>query len=440
MPLARHRRTCRVCGSPRLRPVVDLGRQCLQGAFLKPGHPAPPDRRWPLRLLRCEAEGGGCGLLQLGVSVAPELLYADYWYRSGTNATMRGHLAGIAAEALALCPDDSPSVLDIGCNDGTLLSCFPRGSRRVGVDPSAAAGAGEGGVLLRGSFPSEPVLAALPEGGFDVVTTIAMFYDLEDPCAAAAAIAACLKPGGVWILEVSYLPLMLLRNAFDTICFEHLEYYSLRVLETVAARAGLRVFRAALNDINGGSLRCYLCHAGVDDKGGPEDAAFLEALRRREAAMGLDRDAPYLEFQARCEALRDGLFARLRAIRAAGGTVHVYGASTKGNVLLQWCGIGPGLVDCAADRNPEKAGATTLGSGIPIVSEETSRALRPDWYLVLPWHFRQEFLERERRTVEAGTKLLFPLPAIEVVDAAGLEAAMAGPPGPEALLGLAAPA
>lgn len=433
----RPRQTCRVCGSPVLVPVIDLGPQVLQGAFAKPGRAASTGEAFPMRLVRCGADRdpGACGLLQTSASVPPERLYRTYWYRSGLNATMRDHLRGIAEQSGALAGRPAPAVLDIGCNDGTLLRAYPAASARVGVDPSDIAAGLEGDVtVVNAFFPSEAALTALAGARFDIVTSIAMFYDIEDPCGAAAAIARLLAPDGLWVLELSYLPLMLLRNAFDTVCHEHLEYYSLTVLETVARRAGLRIFRVEVNGMNGGSIRCFVCHAANDRLGTVEDRVFLEALRRRERAMGLATDHPYHAFQARAEALREELLARLRAVRDGGGRVHVYGASTKGNVLLQWCGIGRDLVECAADRNPEKVGAVTPGTGIPIVSEAESRALRPDLYLVLPWHFRREFLERERAMVMGGTKLLFPLPGVEIVDAGNFEQALARTDRIEALL------
>lgn len=433
----RPRKTCRVCGSPILVPVIDLGPQVLQGAFAKPGRPAPAEVTLPMRLVRCGADRdpAACGLLQTAASVPPELLYRTYWYRSGLNATMRDHLRGIAEQAGALAGRPAPAVLDIGCNDGTLLLSYPAASLRVGVDPSDIAAGLDGDITVVNTFfPSDAALTKLAGARFDIVTSIAMFYDIEDPCGAAAAISRLLAPDGVWVLELSYLPLMLLRNAFDTVCHEHLEYYSLAVLETVARRAGLRIFRAEVNGMNGGSIRCFACHAANDRFGRAEDRAFLEALRRREAAMGLATDRPYRAFQTRAEALREDLVGHLRAVRDRGGRVHVYGASTKGNVLLQWCGIGRDLVECAADRNPEKVGAVTPGTGIPIVSEAESRALRPDLYLVLPWHFRCEFLERERAMVMGGTKLLFPLPDVEVVAAGNFERALARLDCMEALL------
>ncbi len=422
----KYRQTCRVCGSHQLKPVIDLGDQFLQGSFIKPDVLLPPTRKLPTQLVRCDvtADEGACGLLQLAHTFPPEILYANYWYRSGTNATMRGHLRKIAESATAQVAGRPLTVLDIGCNDGTLLANYPEGTVRYGVDPSdIALEIGADVKVVNTVFPSEQAGAVLPKGGFDVVTSIAMFYDLEDPVGFAREIAALLKPNGVWVFEMSYLPLMLLQNSFDTICHEHLEYYSLSVLEFIAKKANLRIFKAEINDINGGSIRCYACHAQSSVTGDAQDRAFLHRLRIREFEMELDTDKPYVTFQARVDALRDRFKKLLFDIRARGEKVHIYGASTKGNVLLQWYGVDRLFVECAADRNPAKIGAHTLGTNIPIVSEEQSRAMKPDYYLVLPWHFRREFLERESAAIRAGTKMLFPLPDIQVVDKESLESA-----------------
>lgn len=424
----RYRQTCRVCGSTKLTPVIDLGAQYLQGSFVKPGMLMPPARKLPTQLVRCDVteNENGCGLLQLAHSFPPEILYANYWYRSGGNATMRAHLQGIAQSALSIISKSSPVVLDIGCNDGTLLSSYPSGSVRYGVDPSNIANeVACDATIINTVFPSEQALALLPAAGVDIVTSIAMYYDLEAPVAFASNVARLLNQDGIWIFEMSYLPLMLLQNSFDTICHEHLEYYSLAVLETIAANAGLRVFKIAINDINGGSICCYACHASNNRHGTPEDQAFIHRLRIREFEMELDTNKPYVEFQRRIHKLRDELNILLFDIRARGERIHIYGASTKGNVLLQWYGINRVMVDCAADRNPEKAGSKTLGSEIPIVSEEESRAAKPHYYLVLPWHFKKEFLERERETINRGTKMIFPLPRVEIVKSDNLDAALA---------------
>tara|TARA_R110000824_G_scaffold118960_14_gene272113 strand:+ start:237163 stop:238461 length:1299 start_codon:yes stop_codon:yes gene_type:complete len=417
-----------VCGSRDLVPAIDLGKQYLQGSFVKPGIPMPPTRKLPTQLVRCDVtkNENGCGLLQLAHSFPPEILYANYWYRSGTNATMRDHLAGIVKSAMSLVSTSKPTVLDIGCNDGTLLANYPSDCQRYGVDPSdIAREISDGSVVVNTVFPSAQATKILPPNGVDIVTSIAMFYDLESPVEFATSIKKLLSDDGIWIFEMSYLPLMLIQNSFDTICHEHLEYYSLAALEAIVSRADMRIFKVAINDINGGSIRCYACPASNSVYGSSADRALLQALRVKEFQMELDTDTPYLAFQKRIDTLKDELNNLLFNIRAKGETVHIYGASTKGNVLLQWYGINRVMVDCAADRNPEKAGSRTLGTDIPIVSEADSRAAKPDYYLVLPWHFKSEFLERERDTIFSGTKMIFPLPEVEVVSPENYDTALA---------------
>lgn len=424
----RYRQTCRVCGSDKLKPVIDLGAQYLQGSFTKPGVLPPPLRKLPTELMRCDVtlNENGCGLLQMRHSFPPEILYANYWYRSATNQTMRDHLGDIVRSALSIIKTDKPTVLDIGCNDGTLLGNWPKGSVLYGVDPSdIASEIGDGVTVINTVFPSDRATAQLPEGGLDVVTSIAMFYDLEDPVGFARAVSRLLNKDGIWIFEMSYLPLMLLQNSFDTICHEHLEYYSLAALEYIAARADLRIFKAQVNDINGGSIRCYATAAANTHHGTAADRDFIHRLHIREFEMGLDTDTPYMEFQDRIDRLKTELNDLLFDIRARGERIHIYGASTKGNVLLQWYGINRITVDCAADRNPQKVGSKTLGTEIPIVSEEQSRAARPDYYLVLPWHFRAEFLERERDAIMAGTKMIFPLPTVDIITAENFDEKLA---------------
>jgi SAM-dependent methyltransferase len=415
----RHRKTCRVCHSTALREVINLGEQHLQGAFVKEGMEAPSSRKIPCVLVRCdpEADENACGLLQLRESVPPAILYSSYWYRSGTNQTMRDHLAGIVKEALAI-SGPQVSVLDIGCNDGTLLSCFPDRWHRVGIDPSNAAHEVTGITLVKDVFPSRRLLSACCRAKFDIITSIAMFYDLEDPVEFAVAVQEVLESKGVWILEMSYMPRMLELNSYDTICHEHLEYYSLSVIENIMARAGLKVFRAELNEINGGSIRCYVTYENCTKHDREEWEAGLRKLRLAEFDLGLDTDKPYVAFKLRINKCAAELGELLNKLKDQGKRIHVYGASTKGNTILQWCRINKEMIECAADRNPEKYGASTLGTDIPIVSEEESRAMKPDYYLVLPWHFKKEFLRREEATLAAGTGFIFPLPEIEVIEGA----------------------
>lgn len=415
-----HRKTCRACGSRALTPVINLGEQHLQGSFAKPGKEDPPTRRIPTSLVRCDPmqDEKACGLLQMEYTVPPEVLYSAYWYRSGTNETMRAHLRGIAAQASALVGAAHARVLDIGCNDGTLLRFYPADYRRVGIDPSDVAAEIAGDItVVRDLFPSPEVANRAGAEPFDVVTAIAMFYDLEDPIAFSRAIKAVLSPAGVWIFEMSYMPSMLEMTSYDTICHEHLEYYSLATVENILRQAGLRVFNAELNAINGGSIRCFATHAENFLYRQPEFHQNIVALRRHEFDLALDTNEPYVHFQDRVNVHRETLNNLLRRIKKEGKRIHVYGASTKGNTILQWCGIDHRIVDVAAERNPDKYGARTLGTDIPIVSEEESRAMNPDYYLVLPWHFRDEFLRRERPMLERGVGMIFPLPSVEIVRA-----------------------
>ena len=419
---------CRVCGSPHLVEIIDLGDQYLQGSFVKDGTTPPPRRRLPTKLVRCDvtARGDACGLVQLAHSFPPSVLYSNYWYRSGTNQTMRDHLQGIVKSTLAMRNDGKRGtpikVLDIGCNDGTLLSFYPPETQLYGVDPSDIADSiAIPMTLVNTLFPSERARAMLAGIEFDIITSIAMFYDLESPVDFAREIAAHLAPNGVWVLEMSYLPLMLLQNSFDTICHEHLEYYSLAVLENIFRQAGMRVIRADINEINGGSIRCYVCRESADLHGTDEDERFLQFLRLREFEMALDTPPPYAAFCQRISDLRDDTRALLKALLRQGKRIHIYGASTKGNVLLQWYGLDGSMIEAAAERNPHKVGGSTLGTDIPMISEEDSRRSAPDYYLVLPWHFKAEFLERERQAIENGACFIFPLPILEMVAASNLD-------------------
>lgn len=413
-----HRKTCRVCGSPALTNVINLGEQHLQGSFIKPGKEEPPLRKIPLSLVRCDPlkDEKACGLLQMEHTVPPEVLYSAYWYRSGTNQTMRSHLQGIAEEASSLIGKDKALVLDIGCNDGTLLKCYPEEFIKFGVDPSDLAQEITGDItVIQDIFPSEELITLLKGENFDIITSIAMFYDLENPVRFCQEIKKLLAVDGVWILEMSYMPSMLKMNSYDTICHEHLEYYSLAVLEYILKQAELKIVDAVVNDINGGSIRCYATHIDNFAFKNKEALQRINLLRQEEFDMELDTDKPYKNFQERINVHKEELNYLLKKLKKEGNTVHLYGASTKGNTILQWCGIDHRIIDVAAERNPDKYGAYTLGTDIPIVSEEESRAMNPDYYLVLPWHFKAEFIKREQESLNKGIGMIFPLPNIEII-------------------------
>lgn len=413
----RKRTTCRVCGSSSLKKVIDLGPQYLQGSFVKSGKEMPGTRKIDCTLVRCnpEKDENACGLLQMEHSVPPEILYANYWYRSGTNDTMRNHLKEIVDSITGIIKKDAATVLDIGCNDGTLLSYYPASFEKYGCDPSDVAQEVKIAKVVQDIFPSERLVSVLEGKQPDIITSIAMFYDLECPVDFVKDIKRFLAPNGVWVFEMSYMPRMLELDSYDTICHEHLEYYSLAVLEKVCSMGGMKIFKISFNEINGGSIRCYASHkeyAGYDEK---SNFNLLNETRQKEFDLELETDKPYTSFQQRIEKLKKELHDFLVKLKKKGKKVHVYGASTKGNTILQWCGIDHKLVKYAAERNPDKFGARTLGTDIAIISEEESRAMNPDYYLVLPWHFKEEFLKREKESLDKGIGFIFPVPKIHVI-------------------------
>lgn len=404
---------CRLCRCGGFEEVIDLGEQALTGCFPKAGEPEPPTA--PLTVIRCIE----CGLVQLKHSVQLGEMYTpDYGYRSGINLTMRDHLAGIArsvCQTAALAAGDV--VLDIGCNDGTLLNgYFVDGLVRIGIDPLAEMfrqGYADDMAAKAGFFDAALFLSASSGRKAGAVTSISMFYDLEDPDSFVADIAAILKDDGIWVLEQSYLPLMLETNAFDTICHEHLEYYALEQIKRMAADNGLRVFNVELNRCNGGSFRLFVCHEAAHHQTNEDN---LDRLTRREAELALHTAAPYQAFRRRVSVIRDKLRELVIGEAERGKKIYVYGASTKGNVILQFCGLDHRYIKAAAERNPTKWGGRTPATGIPIVAEDEARADFPDYFLALPWHFKDEFIAREKEFLAGGGRFIFPLPGVEVID------------------------
>jgi hypothetical protein len=332
---------------------------------------------------------------------------------------MRDHLAGIARAAekmVGLQADDL--VVDIGCNDGTLLKSYRTpGLQILGFDPASNIvqyARADGVEVVNDFFSAASFLAAGPKKKAKVVTSIAMFYDLENPHLFVGDVKAVLHEEGVWVLELSYLPTMLKMNSFDTICHEHLQYYSLAPMERLFAEHELQVQDVELNDVNGGSFRLFVTHARRRHPS-PEAGERVQTLRLQEFELALETDAPYALFRKNIRKIRTDLRAFLTKAKKQKKLVHGYGASTKGNTTLQFCGITPDLLPAIADRNPDKWGSRTIGTDIQIISEEESRKKRPDYYLVLPWHFIPEFKKREAEFLDRGGKFVLPMPLVHVV-------------------------
>ena len=407
---------CRCCAGDGLEPVLALGGQAIGSRFPGPGEPDPPVV--PMTLVRCTR----CALVQLlETTDSGELYTYDYGYRSGTNASMRDHLAELVGWVTARArPQAGDAIIDIGCNDGTLLKSYSvAGIGRFGIDPIVGKFADhypDDIGIIEDFFGSASCDAALGGAKAKVITSISMFYDLPDPNAFVAAIARGLADEGVWVLEQSYLPSMLATNSFDTVCHEHLEYYALAQIEWLARAHGLRVFDAARNACNGGSFRLAVCHR---DAAYGENEGALGELRALESGLCLDTPAPFDSFRQRLQALRQKTRAFVEAAVAAGKTIYLYGASTKGNTLLQYYGLDRRLIAGAAERNPQKYGHRTPATAIPIVAEAQMRAAQPDYLFVLPWHFRDEFIAREAAYRKAGGQIIFPLPEFEIVGNGG---------------------
>lgn len=426
----KHRQTCRVCGNYNLQEVIDLGAQYLQGSFVKEGMTKPSARKISTRLVRCNTSKfeDGCGLVQTSVTTPPKILYANYWYQSGISQTMRNHLKEIVRQAMDIMginqtvnsgnPHERPtySALDIASNDGTLLKCYPPAMVKCGIDPSDIARnvSMDNCTIINDLFPTEKLDKDVR---FDIITSIAMFYDLEDPVSFVKKIEKHLKQNGIWIGEVAYLPATLEQVSYDTIVGEHLTYYSLSTLEAVFKRAGMRIFRAELNDTNGGSIKFFCCSEKCFTHDTEQSDKFLNELRMKEFDLELDTDTPYSIFRSKVTIQKHELQKLVQKIKDERKTIHLYGASTKCNTLLQYCELDHTSIPYAAERSKEKWGAKTLGTNIQIISEEESKALKPDYYLVGPWHFKNEILKREADTInKLGIKFIFPLPNIEIVE------------------------
>ena len=289
-----------------------------------------------------------------------------------------------------------------------------QGLTRIGIDPTGAKFASfyPADVALIPDFFSASAVAGKIPGKAKVVTSIAMFYDLEDPIAFAREVAAVLAPDGIWHFEQSYMPSMLRLCSYDTICHEHVEYYSLAAVKRVLDAADMRIIDVQMNAINGGSFAVTAAHKNSSRKA---NRPVIEWLLEQEVGMGLDTPRPYRDFEERVYRHRQDLVRLLRGLREDGKRILGYGASTKGNVVLQFCGLGPDAIEAIAEVNSDKFGAYTPGTHIPIISEAEARAMRPDYFLVLPWHFKEGILNREHEYLASGGKMIFPFPEIEIV-------------------------
>lgn len=403
---------CRICGNTHLERVLDLGEQMLTGVF--PRDKGTKVTTGPLHLVKCVGGEEACGLLQMEHSYDLGEMYGEnYGYRSGLNASMVVHLNEKVKRILGLVElRTGDLVIDIGSNDSTTLQAYPSsGLVLAGVDPT--------GIKFHSYYPPHIQLipdffsAALVQARFPgqkakVVTSFSMFYDLEDPTGFMRQVYEVLADDGVWVFEQSYMPIMLATNSYDTVCHEHLEFYALRQIKWMTDRVGFKILDVEFNDINGGSFSVTVAKSHGDSTMVPSVQKTLD----EERAKGLDTLVPYYAFAERVVQTKRDLLKFIETARSEGKSVSVLGASTKGNVLLQYCGLTAKDVQFVGEVNAEKFGSYTPGTWIPIIPEDELLAMNPDYLIVLPWHFRRFFTSNKKF---AGMSLVFPLPQVEVV-------------------------
>lgn len=399
---------CRSCKSKNLSSVLSLGKSYLSDFVTTNKKPAS----YPLVLVLCKE----CSLLQLKHTTPSSLLYTEhYGYKSGINQTMQNELKEIVEKNIEKL--DSPKkkllAVDIGANDGTLLKNYPKTIKRVGIEPIkklAKECQANADIVINDFFNYKAYEKALGEQKADIISAISCFYDMEDPNQFVADVKKALDENGILVIQQNYLVKMLTQNAFDNIVHEHLEYYSLIAMQNLLKRHGLEVFDLELRELNGGSFRTYIDYVGKR----PISTAVLEQLEL-EHLIGLHRKKIYTDFAKRIRKNKKDIYTFIKAKVSEGKKVYLYGASTRGNTLLQYFDLDNKLIEKAVERNPEKWGKRIASVGIPIISEEQARTEKPDYMLVLPWFFKSEFLKREKKYLDAGGHFIFPLPQLVVI-------------------------
>ncbi len=402
---------CRISSSTNLINVLSLGNQYLTGVF-----PKTKEEKvtiGPVDLVWCPDSG----LLQMKQSYSLDEMYGDnYGYRSGLNASMVKHLQQkIKTLEILAKPTSQELIVDIGSNDATSLKAYSGKFRKVGIDPTGKKFKEyytDDITLIPDFFTAEKFKNIFPTEKAKIITSIAMFYDLEDPKSFVSDIEKCLANDGIWHFEQSYMPSMLRTNSYDTICHEHLEFYSLKVVKNLLESEGLRIIDVQMNDINGGSFAVTACKMNAIYN---SNTPIINWMLSQEQEMGLDTIVPYEEFAKKTAKHKKNLTDLINALVADGKKVFGYGASTKGNVLLQYCGFTEKQIPFIAEVNPEKFGSYTPGTNIPIISEKEAKELKPDYFLVLPWHFKNSIIAREEEFMSNGGKFIFPLPEIEII-------------------------
>jgi len=407
---------CRACGYDRLQPILSLGNQYVTN-FIDSKKDQEKTSPIPLKLVLCE----DCKLLQLEHNTPPQLTWNEqYWYKSGISSTIKADLKDIVTKAQQIKNiNKGDIVIDIGCNDGTLLDFYRNPIKKVGFEPSknvAKEAIAKGHHVISDFFNANNFKNQFRDKKAKIITAISMFYDLDEPNKFLEDIVSCLDKEGLFVIQQNYLAKMLEQNAFDNICHEHREYYSLTSLESLLRKHKLEVFDVEKNDINGGSIRTYIKFQDNDNLKGFEGAnnRMISTLYN-EKEMRLDTLKPYQEFASRINSIKKGLRTFLKQEKKKDKEIWIYGASTRGNVALQYFELGTNLITGIADMNSDKWGKKTIGSLIPITSPEEMRKAKPDYLLINTWHFFDEIKKQEKDYQNNGGKFIVALPELRMI-------------------------
>jgi NDP-4-keto-2,6-dideoxyhexose 3-C-methyltransferase len=405
---------CRICGNKKLEPILDLGEQMLTGVFPKSKDPLAATVG-PLQLVKCLGDSSTCGLVQLAHSYDLSEMYGlNYGYRSGLNKSMVSHLQSKVNRILSLLHLEAGDlIIDIGSNDGTTLAAYPKsGLDLVGIDPTGIKFKSyyqDHIQLIPNFFSADLIEQEFPNKKAKVITSFSMFYDIEDPIDFMRNIHRVLADDGIWIFEQSYLPTMIETNSFDTVCHEHLEFYCLKQIQFMAQKVGFQIVDVEFNNVNGGSFSITIQKTLSPEVVLPQ----VKTILQNEVDQGYDALELFSAFAFRTKSAKETLLNFLEKAKKENRLVSALGASTKGNVLLQYCGLTQDNISCVGEVNDEKFSCYTPGSWIPIVSENELLARKPDYLIILPWHFKSFFIGNKKFL---GCKLVFPLPTLEVIE------------------------
>jgi len=385
---------CRSCKQTGLVEIIDLGYQYLSDFRRDDIKP----KKYPLKLLRCP----NCNFVQLAESAPLNEMYTpNYGFKSGVNNTIRADLKSIVEQAKTY--TKGKDVMDIGANDGTLLNNYDDSYTKTAFEPiTKLATEIKADVIINDFF--YPI-----DSKYDIITSISMFYDVEDPAEFVEGVASCLKKNGVWIIQQNYFLTSLKLNAYDNICHEHIGYHTLLSMEHLLNRYGLEVVDVSTSMINGGSFRTV-----VQWKGHKINSS-VQKQRDIEKEYGLDIDKTYIDFAESIEKETNNLVELINKINSRGEKVYIYGASTRGGTIWQYAGLDVKDLPFAVDRNPEKVGKKIASIGVPIISEAQARKDRPEYMLVSIWFFEEEVTKREKEYLDNGGHLIYPLPHLKIV-------------------------